>query len=153
MKKSNIRPALLAGLFATLLAGPAMAQQQSSAGLGNSWPSDTQDVSSNPNYHAYVWVKSGVKYIQINDASGHVLAAVASSNGQFLVLPMGLDSQYVQTAPAGSSTPTPPSNSVSVYHDDTVNVTASPQSNGSTAVMASSICNDPVECSTHLNGH
>ena len=47
------RSALFVGFLAAALAGPAMAQQQPSSGLGAAWPTDAQDVSRVPGFHAY----------------------------------------------------------------------------------------------------
>jgi hypothetical protein len=147
-----VRPALLAGLMACALAGPALAQQQPNAGLGSAWPTDTQDVSNMPGYHVYTWVKSGVKYIQVNDYSGNVLVAVATADGVFLPLPMGRDARNLRT-PMDTSTPTDPAptTGATVYQDDSVQVTATPQSDGTMLFRAAATCTDPVECTTHIN--
>jgi len=159
MNVITVRSAMFVSLFASMIAGPVMAQQQPagqpSSGLGSAWPSDAQDVSHNPGFRAYMWVKSGVKYIQINDSAGHVLAALATANGIFLPLPMGREAQHLQT-PSDTDAPVQTSDSNSgatVYQDDTVEITATPQSNGSVQLKALSICTDPVECSTHLSAN
>ena len=150
------RSALFVAFVAAALAGPAMAQQQPQSGLGSAWPTDAQDVSRVPGFHAYAWVKGGVKYVQINDNAGNVLAAFATANGTFLPLPMGRAAGNLQTpqdAPATASSA--PSSGVTVYQDSSVNVTAATQSNGATLLRAapasSSTCTNPVECSTHIN--
>ena len=146
-----VRPALLVGLMAVAFAGPALAQQQPSTGLGSAWPTDTQDVSSMPGYHVYTWVKSGVKYIQVNDYSGNVLVAVATANGVFVPLPMGSDAKNLQT-PQGTSSSPAPTTGATVYQDDSVQVTAAPQSSGAVMFQAAAApCTDPAECSTHVN--
>ena len=146
-----VRPALLVGLMAAAFAGPVLSQQQPSSGLGSAWPTDTQDVSSMPGYHVYTWVKSGVKYIQVNDYSGNVLVAVATANGVFLPLPMGSSAQNLQTPQDNSSSPAP-STGATVYQDNSVQVTATPQSNGAVMFQAAAApCTDPAECSTHVN--
>lgn len=149
-----VRPALFVGLMATALAGPAMAQQQPSSGLGSAWPTDARDVSRMPGFHAYAWIKGGVKYVQINDNAGNVLAAFATANGTFLPLPMGREAGNLQTpqdAPAAAAST--PSSGVTVYQDSSVSVTAATRSNGTTLLQAASIatCTNPVECSTHIN--
>jgi len=148
-----VRPALLVGLMAAAFAGPALAQQQPSAGLGSAWPTDAQDVSSMPGYHVYTWVKSGVKYIQVNDYSGNVLVAVATANGVFLPLPMGSSAKNLQTPQNASSiSPTPTTGGATVYQDNSVQVTATPQSSGAVMFQAATApCTDPVECSSHVN--
>jgi hypothetical protein len=154
-KAFAVRPALFIGLMAVTLAGPAMAQQQPASGLGSAWPTDAQDVSRIPGFHAYAWVKGGVKYVQINDNAGNVLAAFATANGTFLPLPMGREAANLQTpqdAPATAAS-TSSSPGVTVYQDNSVSVTAATQSNGTTLLKAASAstCTNPVECSTHLN--
>jgi hypothetical protein len=144
---SAVRSALLVGLMIAF-AGPALAQD-STAGLGSAWPTDTPDVSSMPGYHVYTWTKSGVKYIQVNDYSGKVLVALATANNAFLPLPMGSDAQNLRT-PSDATVTTTPSDGVTIYKDDTVQMTATPQTSG--AVMFQAVpCTNPVECSTHIN--
>jgi hypothetical protein len=151
-----VRPAMIVGFVVTaLLSGPALAQQQSDSGLGTAWPTDARDVSRMPGYHAYAWVKAGVKYVQINDYSGNVLAAFATANGTFLPLPMGRDAGSLQipqdTSPA---TPAASSSGIAVYQDDSVKVMAASQSNGTVLLQVVSTCTNPVECSTHIiNAH
>ncbi|MDE2155296.1 MAG: hypothetical protein KGJ32_05275 [Xanthomonadaceae bacterium] len=132
-------------------AGPVFAQQQSSTGLGSAWPTDARDVSRMPGLHAYAWVRSGVEYVQINDAAGNVLIAVATANGAFLPLPMGRDATSLETLPAGTSSQTPATGGVTVYQDPSVVITATPQSNGALLFTAASTCTNPVECTTHFN--
>jgi len=146
-----VSAALLVGLMATTFAGSALAQQQPSTGLGSAWPTDTPDVSSMPGYHVYTWMKSGVKYIQVNDSSGKVLVAVATADDVFLPLPMGSDAQNLRTPQDASYNPTP-TTSATVYQDDSVKVTATPQVDGAMLFQAAP-CTNPVECSTHLNGN
>lgn len=146
-----VRSALLAGLMAAAFAGPALAQQQPSTGLGSAWPTDTQDVSSMPGYHVYTWVKSGVKYIQVNDYSGNVLVAVATANGVFLPLPMGSNAKNLRTPQDASSNSTP-TTGATVYQDDSVQVTVAPQISGAVIFQAAAAtCTNPIECTTHIN--
>lgn len=150
-KGFSVRSALLVGLMAAAFACPALAQQQPSTGLGSAWPTDTQDVSSMPGYHVYTWVKSGVKYIQVNDYSGNVLVAVATANGVFLPLPMGSNAKNLQTPQDASSNPALTSGAT-VYQDDSVQVTATPQTSGAVIFRAAAAtCTDPAECSAHVN--
>jgi hypothetical protein len=142
-----VRSALLVGLTAITLAGPAVAQQQPNTGLGSSWPTDATDMSRAPGYHVYTWTNSGVKYIQVNDYAGNVLVAVATANGVFLPLPMGSSAKNLQ---AGSSSTTPATGGVTVYQDNSVQVTATPQTSGTMLFQAAAApCDDPVQCSTH----
>jgi hypothetical protein len=153
-KAFAIRPALIVGLVAATLAGPALAQQQPSSGLGSAWPTDASDVSRMPGYHAYAWVKAGVKYVQINDYSGNVLAAFATANDTFLPLPMGRDAMNLQTPQdTPPVTPAAPASGVAVYQDDSVKVMAMTQANGTVLLQVVSTCTNPVECSTHVNAH
>jgi hypothetical protein len=139
-KANFIRTTALTTLFALCASPMAFAQTATpSTGLGQAWPNAT-DVSANPNWHVYVFVLNGVKYIQVNDLNGTVHAAVGTANGAAIVLPIGVDSQNVTTtqAPASSSS----SSSVlspaaqTVYSDNTTTVTATPQSNGTTLFKA-----------------
>jgi hypothetical protein len=152
MKRNGwtVRPALLACLLAATAITPVMAQQNN-AGLGSAWPTDAKDVSRLPGYHAYAWNRAGVKYVQINDNGGNVLAAFATANGVFLPLPMGRDAQNLQTP--DTTSPATASTGVTVYQDETVQVTAAPQNSGAVLLSAVSTCTNPVECSTHINGN
>lgn len=144
-----VRSALLVGLMLAF-AGPAMAQQQPNAGLGSAWPTDTPDVSSMPGYHVYTWVKSGVKYVQVNDNSGKVLVALANAGDVFLPLPMGSSAQDLRT-PADATIST--ASGATVYEDDTMKMTATPQTSGTVMFQAISTCTNPFECSVHINGN
>lgn len=148
-----VRPALFIGLMAVTLAGPAMAQQQPASGLGSAWPTDAQDVSRTPGFHAYAWIKGGVKYVQINDNAGNVLAAFATANGTFLPLPMGREAGNLRTPQDATAASSTSSSGVTVYQDNSVSVTAATQSNGTMLLQAASTstCTNPVECSTHFN--
>ena len=79
------------------------------------------------------------------------LVAVATANGVFLPLPMGSNAKNLQTPQDGSSAPAP-TTGATVYQDDSVQVTAAPQSNGAVMFQAAAApCTDPAECSTHIN--
>lgn len=145
-----VSTALLVGLMAITLAGPAAAQQQPTAGLGSAWPTDATDVSLAPGYHVYTWTNSGVKYIQVNDYAGNVLVAVATANGAFLPLPMGRSANNLQTPQAGTTSTTSTTSGVTLYQDGSVQVTATPQTSGATLFQAAT-CTDPIECSAHIN--
>jgi hypothetical protein len=141
-----------AGLLVLGLSSSAFADPPAT-GLGQAWPNAT-DVSSNPNFHAYVFVLAGVKYVQINDLNGNVLAAIGTSNGQFLTLPIGRFAQLVitpQQPAAVVTTATPVSAPSTVYQDGTTQVTTTPQSDGTVQVSAAlSNCSDPIVCNTHI---
>lgn len=135
----------LAGLIGMGTMGVAMADNPPATGLGQSWP-NAADVSQNPNYHAYVFMLGGVKYVQINDSNGNIIGAVGTANGQFLTLPIGRYSQYVATPDQTSSTTAQPAaTSTTVYQDDATVIRATPQLNGAISLQAVD-CNDPAAC-------
>lgn len=121
------RKAVLAGLLTIGLTSTVTAQTSAPAtGLGQSWP-NAVDVSTAPNWHVYVFRLHGIKYVQINDISGTVHAAIGTANGATIVLPVGVDAQNVGTTASAASAATQV-----VYHDATTTVTATPQSTGVT---------------------
>lgn len=143
--------ALLAGMA---VCGPAMADNQNGqgqSGLGQAWP-NAPDVSSSPRWHVYVFVRNGIRYVQVNDLNGNVRAAFAAHGGNFLVLPIGTD------ASCGVATPQDPQPAPAntqgeiVYQDSDVKVQVTPQANSVMTLQAvDSTCNDPVECSSRVN--
>jgi len=152
MSNTRLRSVALAALLFAGAAGPALAAQPAASGLGQAWP-NTTDVSPSPNWHAYVFTMGGVKYIQVNDANGNVIGAVGTSNGQFITLPIGAFSQLVSTPqqPAAVAPTTQPATApTTVYNDTAVQVTATPQTDGTVQLMATSTC-DPIQCSTRVN--
>jgi len=133
----------LAGMVAFGLTSVAFAQTATpSTGLGQSWPNAT-DVSASPQWHVYVFVLNGIKYVQINDLNGNVHAAVGTANGASIVLPIGVDAPNVST----TSLPATSSSTQTVYSDSTTTVTATPQSNGTTKFVSQEMCGDPYNCS------
>jgi hypothetical protein len=136
------------------LSGWAVAAQPPTTGLGEAWP-NTVDVSASPNWHVYVFVMNGVEFIQVNDLHGRVIGAVATAGGQFVTLPIGVYSRFVSTSQQHgartSSVPTAPA--TVVYRDSSTMITATPQSDGTTKLTASSIgiCTDPTECNGAIN--
>jgi hypothetical protein len=134
-----------AALFALGISTAATAHQPPVTGLGQSWP-NTTDVSASPRWHVYMFVKDGIRYVQVNDLSGRVRGAFASAGSQFLVLPMGVDE--VRTAiGAYAAEALAPAGEV-IYSDSALEVIARSKRNGIT--QFSVICTDPVECSTHI---
>lgn len=126
--------------------GSAFAQQASS-GLGQSWP-NAPDVSSSPNWHVYVFVRDGIRYVQVNDLNGNVRGAVAVAGGQFLTLPIGRDAQLVSTPQQSAQTATPPAPSETVYKDSALQLQVAPQPNGAAQLRAvDADCGDPTLCS------
>lgn len=127
----GVRKALLAGLVAIGLTSTAFAQTATPAsGLGQSWP-NAADLSANPNWHVYVFVLNGIKYVQVNDLNGVVHAAVGTAEGTTIVLPVGVDSQNVST-----STPSSSANATTIYSDSATTITETPQANGTTLFNA-----------------
>ena len=139
------------GMFLGLgLSGMVAAAEPPATGLGQAWPNAT-DVSANPNWHVYVFVLNGIKYVQVNDLNGNVIGAIGTAGGQFITLPVG-QSRYVSTpqqrgARASAVQAAAPT---TVYNDGSTVITAMPQSNGMTALSAAaaSICTDPRNCGT-----
>lgn len=144
------RLAIVSGVIALALSTSATAQAPET-GLGQSWPNAT-DVSLSPHYHVYLFVRDGIRYIQVNDANGTVRGAVATAGGQTLVLPIGTDASSVQVSQGGAQNVPASSASTTetVYSDSTTQVTATPQSNGTVlldvSTSGSDLCQDPVEC-------
>jgi hypothetical protein len=150
MLKALSSRACLFGALALAMSGAAIAAQPSASGLGQSWP-NASDVSSNPNFHAYVFTLGGIQYVQINDANGNVLGAVGSANGQFITLPIGQFSQLVTTPQQGPAV-TPAAAAAApttVYQDSATTVTATPLKDGTMQLMAA-CSGDPVTCNTHI---
>lgn len=139
--------------FAALVSTAAFAQAPVS-GLGQAWP-NAADVSVSPHYHVYVFVRDGIRYIQVNDLNGTVRAAVAVADNVVLVLPVGVDASYVTTrhgfvSPAGSNNA---SLTETVYSDSNTRVTATPTSTGAvqinvatTPAVAPDTCTNPAFC-------
>lgn len=151
LKKLSHRAAL-AGFLVFGLSTSAFAVSPPSAGLGQAWP-NTVDVSPSPNWHAYVFMLGGVKYVQINDINGNVLGAVGAANGQFITLPIGRFSQLVATPQEPAATPaTAPAaaTATTVYQDSATQITATPLSNGTVQLQALSTCTDPIECNNRV---
>lgn len=122
------------GLACLALADVAVAGD---GGLGSHWP-NAADASAHPNLHAYKWQQGDVEYVQINDASGVPLMAIATNGKTVLVLPIGSpDLVHVVSATASP-------NGQNVYSDGAVNVQVSADG---FSVKALGTCTDPVECS------
>lgn len=156
LKGPMLRKAALAGLLAFALSTSALAAGPSpSSGLGESWPNAT-DVSTSPRWHVYVFQRDGIRYIQVNDLNGKVRAALATSNGEFLVLPIGSDAEHVNTpqqSAAANTTADAQTASEQVYNDGAVQLSVKPQANGVMLLSASNGCtaNDPLGCGSHAS--
>lgn len=150
MSKLVARRTLFAALFALGLSGAASAGAPVQ-GLGQAWP-NAVDVSLNPHYHAYTFVVGGITYVQINDAGGNVLGAVGTSGGQFIVLPIG-NSQFVSTPQqaAAAIAASPVAARAVVYNDGTTVISATPLSDGTTALQATSAATPATKPSTQTN--
>lgn len=139
------RKIVLVGLFGLVLSTPGLAAKLPSTGLGQSWP-NTNDVSASPHYHVYLFARDGIRYIQVNDSNGKVRAAFATANQVIFVLPIGTDAQSAGTSQQSAAQATTV-NAERVYSDNVVQVTATPQSNGTLLVNASLTgCTDPYNC-------
>lgn len=133
-------------LFALIListSGAALADTPADTGLGQSWP-NAPDVSASPNFHVYRFERSGVRYVQVNDASGTVRGAIATVDGQVLELPVGVDASHWSTADTSATA------GDVVYNDGSVKVSVAPQSDGSARLMATpsttNNCGNPIIC-------
>ena len=135
----------LTGLVGFSMMGSALAGNPPATGLGQAWP-NAADASASPNFHVYVFMLGGVKYVQINDSNGNIIGAIGTANGQFLTLPIGRDSQYVVTPnQAPPATSAPAATPTTVYQDGTTAIRATPQLNGAISLQAVD-CQDPAAC-------
>ncbi|GGA26021.1 hypothetical protein [Dyella nitratireducens] len=138
-----LRQSILTTIIALSMTTVATAQNAVPAtGLGQAWP-NASDVSTNPHYHVYRFERDGIVYIQINDLQGNVHAAIATTAGVTFALPIGADAQNVAVTTGISPTDL----TQAVYRDDSLTVTAVPQSDGSVGIMAMALCGDPRHCS------
>jgi hypothetical protein len=134
-RKTSLRHTLWVGLAVMglgLAAGVSAAPPQNN--LGQQWP-NASDVSSNPSWHVYVFQRDGVRYIQINDIAGNVHAAFGTANGQYLVLPMGLDAARVYVVAPN----TLPINGDVVYQDAATQVISATDGTGTSTWTLRSI--------------
>ncbi|GLQ48784.1 hypothetical protein ACFFJT_17440 [Dyella flava] len=115
------RKAIIGALLTATLSISALASQPPSTGLGQAWP-NAADVSVSPHFHVYLFVREGVRYIQVNDLNGTVLGAVAVADHVVLTLPVGVDAAYVTTSSSSSGE--------TVYRDGATQITALAADNG-----------------------
>jgi hypothetical protein len=77
---------------------------KAATGLGAAYPPSV-DLASDPQWQIYEFERDGVRYVQINDASGKVRAAAGRIAGTFWVMPIGNDADRVSLSqdalPAG----------------------------------------------------
>ena len=125
------RKAVISTLLGAILSTSAFASQPPATGLGQSWPNAT-DVSVSPHYHVYVFIRDGIRYIQVNDLNGTVRGAVAVADHEVLVLPVGVDAQYVTASQANTQTAsaTNAGTSETVYNDSSTQIAAIPAPTG-----------------------
>lgn len=140
-------------LSLSILGGAASAQSSTpTTGLGQSWP-NAPDVSRSPNYHVYVFVLDGIRYVQVNDLTGHVLAAVASSGGTYLRLPIGIasvaETKSTEAALSQARHSAARTNGDLVYQDDSLQLAAASQTNGVPTVTVAAC--DPIDCNTRVD--
>lgn len=112
------------------------------AGLGSAWP-NAQDVSKRPEWHVYVFVRDGVKYIQVNDVNGVVRGGVAASitGDTQIALPLGMGQVGVATDPAAVQGPVVYSDNTTVVSSTSTGLVASPQ------LMRAADCTSVPDCS------
>jgi hypothetical protein len=67
---------------------------KAATGLGAAYP-PSNDLASDPQWQVYEFERDGVRYVQINDANGHVRAAAGRIAGTFWVMPIGNDADRV----------------------------------------------------------
>jgi hypothetical protein len=141
------RKVIVTTLLTAMLSTSALAYQAPSTGLGQAWPNAT-DVSVSSHYHVYVFVRDGIHYIQVNDLSGTVRGAVAIADNEVLILPVGVDAQYVSTTQTNTQATKATSNAETVYNDGSEQITAEPSASGAVQleVVAHNRCQDPTDC-------
>lgn len=137
---------MTAALLAMGISSMASATDAPSTGLGQAWPNAT-DVSANPHWHVYVFVKDGVRYVQVNDTNGGVRSAIATAGDQVLVLPIGQDAQNVVTTDSATEAADP---AETIYDDGAVKIKAAAQPSGAMTFKVATGCDDPVECNSHV---
>lgn len=137
-----LRQTLLTAVVALSMTTVATAQQAAPAtGLGQAWP-NASDVSTSSHFHVYRFERDGIAYIQINDLQGNVRAAIATTAGVTFALPIGVDAQNVAVTTGRS----PEDLTQAVYQDDSLTVSAVPQSDGSMGIVAMAGCGSPAHC-------
>lgn len=108
--------AMRGAMAATVLAVPSIAwaccpsddkgAPKAARGLGESLPA-TVDLAADPDWQIYEFERDGLRYTQINDATGKVRAAVGRVGGTAWVLPIGQDADRVRlpgdSLPVGTS--------------------------------------------------
>jgi hypothetical protein len=147
---------LLLSLTVTSFSVVAQTSTPPTKGLGQSWP-NAPDVSASPQFHVYVFSREGVRYVQVNDLNGNVLAAVGSAGGEIIVLPIGTGRVATSQSSTSKTKETiralggaSPNRQTTVYSDGTLQITASLPGTGAPLIHADG-CTDPTECNTHID--
>jgi hypothetical protein len=86
-------------------------------GLGEPFPVAI-DVAPDPAWQVYEFARDGIRYVQVNDKTGRVRAAVGKIDGMFWVLPIGSDAEHVSVLSPTSQ----PTGSRSIYRSRDVEV-------------------------------
>ncbi|AGK46970.1 hypothetical protein BTI_2247 [Burkholderia thailandensis MSMB121] len=150
MLQNLSRRALAFGIAVMGLPGLTAATEPASTGLGQAWP-NTTDVSVTSHYHAYVFKRDGIRYVQINDANGVVRGAIAIAGDEVLVLPIGVDAARVKTLHAATSNAMRPNTTEAetVYRDSMTTLSVTPLSTGALQITTqqAATCTNPAECS------
>lgn len=93
-------------------------------GLGESLPK-ASDLSSDPQWQVYEFVRDGIRYLQINDGANATRAAIGQIGATAWVLPVGRDADRVAIQANSSLV----QNGRVVYRDDEVEVVHFMESN------------------------
>lgn len=127
--------------------GVAWSATPPETGLGQAWP-NASDSSLSPRYHVYVFERSGIRYVQVNDTSGKVRGAVAVIGSELVGLPVGSDASRWLTPQEGSVDGSSVRAAEPVYQDGSVRVSVAPQADGTARLFATEVdCKNPAECS------
>jgi hypothetical protein len=144
------RRAVFSTLLAMVLSASAFASQPPSTGLGQSWP-NAADVSVSPHYHVYIFVRDGIRYIQVNDLNGTVRGAVAVADHVVLVLPVGVDASSVTTSTLHDTNQVLNVSGETIYRDSSLQINAIPENTGAvqlvvTPMDTSDTCTSVFNC-------
>lgn len=112
---------LLATMFTSSLAYAQVSDGRDKpaavTGLGESLPK-TSDLSNDPQWQVYEFVRDGIRYLQINDGANATRAAIGQIGATAWVLPLGRDADHVAIQANSSSV----QNGRVVYRDEEVEV-------------------------------
>lgn len=140
--RSHLFRALLGLVLFSASAASIAGTAPAATGLGQSWP-NSADVSGSNHFHVYTFLRSGIRYVQVNDGAGQVRGAVGYVDGQVIELPIGQDANHwvvIDEAAAGAGE--------MVYRDEVMTVRAAALPGGAFRLMVESHCKGgPGECS------